>query len=139
MCYGQALSYLYAKYAAVYTLSKEMLHSAIKTWIMTLVYLQQVKSNQTNLIVYISDDYCDCSISWHYSVNVAEQHRKLLEVDSFKRWPNKVLLFKTWEGRDIIGLQSMIMVRFFFQISKIYYFIIVLINVLVWYIVLLLV
>jgi len=44
-------------------------------------------------------------ISWHYSVNASEQHRKLKEVDSFKRWPKRVLLFKTWEGRYIIGLQ----------------------------------
>jgi len=27
------------------------------------------------LIDYISDDDCDCSISWHYSVNAGEQHR----------------------------------------------------------------
>jgi len=52
---------------------------------MLFVYLQQVKSNRTKLIDYIFDDECDCSISWHYSVNAAEQHRKLLEVDSFKR------------------------------------------------------
>jgi len=37
------------------------------------------------LIDYISDDDCDCSISWHYSVNACEQHRTRLEVDSFKR------------------------------------------------------
>ena len=52
---------------------------------MILVYLQQVKSNPTKLIDFISDDYCNCSISWHHSVNAAEQHSKLLEVDSFKR------------------------------------------------------
>ena len=52
---------------------------------MVLVYLQQVKSNPTKLIDFISDDDCNCSISWHYSVNAAEQHSKLLEVDSFKR------------------------------------------------------
>jgi len=63
------------------------------------------------LIDFISDDDCDCSISWHYSVSAAEQHRKLLEVDSFKRWSKRVLLFKTWEDRDIIVLQRMIMVR----------------------------
>jgi len=40
-----------------------------------------------------------------------KEHRKLLEVDSFKRWPKRVVLFKTWEGKDIIGLQRMIMVR----------------------------
>jgi len=62
-------------------------------------------------LIFISYDDCDCSISWHYSVNACEQHRKLLEVDSFKRSPNIVLLFKTWVGRDIIGLQRMIMVR----------------------------
>jgi len=45
---------------------------------MTLVYLQEVKSNRTIVIYFISDDDCDCSISWHYSVNAAEQHRKLL-------------------------------------------------------------
>ena len=50
-------------------------------------------------------------MSWHYSVNLAEQHRKLLVVDSFKRRLKRVLLFKTREGRDIIGLQRMIMVR----------------------------
>ena len=32
----------------------------------------------------MSDNDCDCSISWHYSVNAVEQHRKLLEVDSWK-------------------------------------------------------
>ena len=52
---------------------------------MTLVYLQKVKSNRTKLIDFVSDDDCNCSISWHYSVNAAEQHRQLLEVDSFKR------------------------------------------------------
>ena len=57
---------------------------------------------------------------------------------SFKRWPKWVLLFKTWEGRDIIGLQNMIVDRKNdkFKKSKIYFvtfFIIVLINVLVWY------
>mgnify|MGYP000389203026 FL=1 len=62
---------------------------------MTLVDLQQVKTNRTKLIDFISDDGCDCSSSWHYSVNVAEQHRTLLEVDSFKRRPKRVLLFKT--------------------------------------------
>ena len=141
MCYGQALSYLYAKYAAVYTLSKEMLHSAIKTWIMTLVYLQQVKSNQTNLIDHISDDYCDSSISWHYSVNVAEQHRKLLEVDSFKRWP-KIIAIQNMRGQRYYRAAKYDNGSIFFSnIETIfrYYFIIVLINVLVWYIVLLLV
>jgi len=49
--------------------------------------------------------------SWHYSVNEAKQHRKLLEVDAFKCWPKRVLLFKTWEYRDVIGLQRMLMVR----------------------------
>ena len=42
---------------------------------MTLVDLQQVKSNETKLIDFISDDGCDCSSSWHYSVNAAVQHR----------------------------------------------------------------
>ena len=74
---------------------------------MILVYLQQVKSNPTKLIDFISDDDCNCSISWHYSVNAAEQHSKLLEVDSFKRWPKWVLLFKTGECRDIIGLVNL--------------------------------
>ena len=41
---------------------------------MTLADLQQVLSNRTKLIDYISDDDCDCSISWHYSVNAYEQH-----------------------------------------------------------------
>ena len=45
----------------------------------------QFKSNRTNLIDFIFDDGFYCSISWHYSVNAAEQHSKLLEVDSFKR------------------------------------------------------
>jgi len=31
----------------------------------TLVDLQQVKSNRTKLIDFISDDGCDCSSSWH--------------------------------------------------------------------------
>ena len=53
------------------------------------------------MIDFISDHECDCLISWYYSVNAAEQQKKLLEVD----------LFKTWEGRDIIGLQRMTMVR----------------------------
>ena len=62
-----------------------MLQFAIKTWLMTLVYLQQVKSNLiAKLIDLISDYDCNCSISWHYYVNAAEQHRKLLKVDSFK-------------------------------------------------------
>jgi len=63
----------------------KMLQSAIQTWPMTLVYIQ-VKSNRTKFIDSISDDDYDCSSSWHYSVNISEQHRKLLEVDSFKRW-----------------------------------------------------
>jgi len=78
---------------------------------MTLVDIQQVLSNRTKLIDFISDDDFDCSISWHHSVNPAEQHMKLLEVDSFKRWPKRVLPFKTWEGGDIIGLQRMIIDR----------------------------
>ena len=53
--------------------------------------LQQVKSNITKLIGFISDDGFDCSISWHYSVNAAEQPGKLLEVGSFKRWPKREL------------------------------------------------
>ena len=48
---------------------------------MTLVDLQQVKSNQTKLIDYISVDGCDCSSSWNYSVNAAEQQRKLLDLE----------------------------------------------------------
>ena len=88
-----------------------MLQSAIETWPVPLAELRQVFSNRTELIDYISDDDCDCSISWHYSVNACEQHRKRLEVDSFKRWAKRVLLFNTWEGKDIIGLQRMIMVR----------------------------
>ena len=63
----------------------KMLQSAIETWLMALVYLQQVKSNQTKLIDFISDDDCDCSSSWHYSLNAAGQQSKLLGVDSFKR------------------------------------------------------
>ena len=89
----------------------KMLQYAIKTWLLTLVDIQQVKRNQTKLIDFISADGYICSISWHYSVNAAEQHRTLLVVDLFKRWAKLVLLFKTWETRDIIGLQRMIMVR----------------------------
>ena len=48
---------------------------------MTLVDLQQVKSNQNKLIDYISDDDSDCSISWYYSVNAGEQHRKRRNTD----------------------------------------------------------
>jgi len=58
------------------------------------------------LIDFISDDDFDCSISWHCSVNAAEEHRKLLDVGSFKRWSKRVWLFKTWEGRDMIVLQG---------------------------------
>jgi len=47
------------------------------------------------MINLISDEGCDCSISWHYSVNASEQHMELLEVCSFKHWPKRVLLFKT--------------------------------------------
>ena len=61
---------------------------------MTLVDLQQVKSVRTKLIDFISEYDCYCSSSWHYSVNAGEQHRKRLEVDSFKRLPKRVLLFK---------------------------------------------
>ena len=57
---------------------------------MTLVDQQQVKSNETKLIDFISDDGCDCSSSWHYSVNAGEQHRTLSEVDSFKRRSKRV-------------------------------------------------
>ena len=67
-----------------------MFKSAIKTWLMTLVDLQQVKSNETKLIDFISDDGCDCSSSWLYSVNAGEQHRTLSEVDSFKRRSKRV-------------------------------------------------
>ena len=55
---------------------------------MTLVDIQQIKSNRTKVIDFMSDDGGDCSISWHYTVNAAKQHRTLgglLEVDSFKR------------------------------------------------------
>ena len=37
----------------------KILQSVIKTGLMTLVYLQQVKSNRTKLIDFISDDDCD--------------------------------------------------------------------------------
>ena len=37
------------------------------------------------MIDFISDDECECSITWHYSMNAAEQYIKLLDVDSFKR------------------------------------------------------
>ena len=45
---------------------------------MTLVYIWQVKSNQTKSIAFISDDDFDCS--WYHSVNAGEQHRKLLDL-----------------------------------------------------------
>jgi len=32
------------------------------------------------MIDFVSDDGCDCSISWHYSVNAVEQHGKLLDL-----------------------------------------------------------
>jgi len=32
---------------------------------MTLADLQKVSSNGTKLIDYVSDDDCDCLISWH--------------------------------------------------------------------------
>ena len=54
---------------------------------MKLLDIQQVKSNRTKLIDFMSDDGCDCSSSWHYSANAAEQHRTLIEVDSFNRRP----------------------------------------------------
>jgi len=47
------------------------------------------------LIDFISDDGFNCSISWHYVVSAADIQRKLC---SLKRWPKRVLLFKTWEG-----------------------------------------
>ena len=79
---------------------------------------------------FFSDDDCECSSLWYYSVNACEQHRQLLEVDSFKRWPKLVLLFKTWEGRDSIGLQRMVMVRKHgkFIKSKIYFVSILLLS-----------
>ena len=73
-----------------------MLQSAIQTCPMTLIYIQQVKSNRAKLIDFISDGGCDCSSSWHYSMNAAKQHRTLID--------RKVLLFKIGEARDIIGL-----------------------------------
>ena len=85
-------------------------------------------SSRIKLIDFISDDDCDCSISWHHSVNAAEQHRKLLEVDSFKRWPKRVLLFKTLEIRDILGLQKMIMVRKNGKLKKKYFVTILLLS-----------
>ena len=75
-CYiHQARSYLYVKCAAVYTFSSQreyfkMFKSARKTWPNYRGNLQQVKSNITKLIDFISDNVCDCSISWHYSVIV---------------------------------------------------------------------
>ena len=46
-----------------------------------------------------------------HGIILCGHHRKRLEVHSFKCWPKRALLFKTWEDRDIIGLQRMIMVR----------------------------
>ena len=73
----QVRSYLYAKYAAAYTLSQKgtFYDVTICNKIDALVDLQQVSSNRTKLINLKSYDGCDCSISWHYSVNTAEQHR----------------------------------------------------------------
>jgi len=81
-----------------------MLQFAIKTRLMTLVYLQQVKSIRTKLIDFISDDDCSCSISWHYSVNAAEQHRKLL--DSFKRWPKECCYSKHERASILQGCEG---------------------------------
>ena len=49
---------------------------------MTLVYLQQVKRDQTKLIDCIFEDDCDCSIDFLALFCATEQHRKLLELDS---------------------------------------------------------
>ena len=88
---------------------------------MTLVDIKQVKSNRTKLIDFISDEDCDCSISWHYSVNACEQHRfiQTLTEKSFAIQNMRGQGYYT-TAKDDNG-------------SEKNYFIIVLINVLVWY------
>ena len=72
----QARSYLNAKYAAAYTLSQQ--GTIYDVTICNKILTQCTgRSNRTKLINLISDDGCDCSISWHYYVNVAEQHRQV--------------------------------------------------------------
>jgi len=74
-----------------------MFKAAIKTWpTIGVIYTANLK--QHNYIDIFSDDGFDCSISWHYSDNAAEQRGKLLEVGLFKRWSKRVLLFNTWES-----------------------------------------
>ena len=84
----QARSYLYAKYAAAHTLSPQgtFYDVTICNKILTQFTGRSTASlkQRTKLINLISDDGCDCFISWHYSVYAAEQHRQLLEVGSFK-------------------------------------------------------
>ena len=104
-CYiHQARSYLYVKCAAVYTFSSQrgyfkMFKSAIKTWPNYRGNLQQVKSNITKLIDFISDNVCDCSISWHYSVNAFEYQGQLLAVSSIKCWPKRLLILTNMRGQ----------------------------------------
>jgi len=88
-----------------------MLQFAIKLDSWYWYIYSKLKATELNWLIWFLMMTVNCSISWHYSVNAAEHHRKLLEVDSFKGWPKRVLLFKTWQGKDIIGLQRMIMVR----------------------------
>jgi len=45
LCEHQAHSYIYAKFAAAYTLSKKGIFQDVTNCNMTLVYLQQVYSN----------------------------------------------------------------------------------------------
>jgi len=71
---------------------------------MTLVYLQQVKSKRTKWIEFIYGDGCNAIVRFHGIILWMQP------VDSFKRWPKRISLFKTIDGRTIIGLERMIMV-----------------------------
>ena len=57
------------------------------------------------MINLISDDGCDCSISWHYYLNAAEQHRKLLEVGSFKHYHDRVVKDDTG-SKELVNLRN---------------------------------
>jgi len=135
---NHARGYLHAKNAATYTLSSQrrepfkMFKAAIKTWpTIGVIYTANLK--QHNYIDIFSDDGFDCSISWHYSDNAAEQRGKLLEVGLFKRWSKRVLLFNTWESmcKDDNGSNEMVIYKIKNTFRQCY--IIILINMSVWY------
>ena len=69
---------MYANYAAAYTLSQQ--GTFYDVTLCNKILTQCTGRSTASLKQLISDDGCDCSISWHYSVNAAEQHRQLLEV-----------------------------------------------------------